>query len=283
MPFAATLSTSPIEAIRFQSCVDDKTTGTLCDWVYDTTDNRWLAESSDWLLAKPTSILVILLLAALIRLAGAPGDPADRRRRRRGHRPRRARQGPRPASCSATRWLSERRRQRAETMSSVLRSITTGVDRQRRGPDDPRRGRPADRAAAGQRRHRRRRGRLRRAVAGEGLPVRHLPDPRGPVRRRRPGRHRHGHGRHHRGGRPAGHPAARRQRRGLVRPQRRDPAGRQPQPGLVDRHRRRVGGLHRGHPAGAAADRRGRRGDGRGGRLAARRSSSRRPWPASSR
>ena len=34
-------------------------------------------------------------------------------------------------------------------------------------------------------------------------------------------------------GRPAGHPAARRRRHRLVRPQRRDPPGRQPEPGLV--------------------------------------------------
>ena len=36
-----------------------------------------------------------------------------------------------------------------------------------------------------QRRHRRRRARLRRPEPGQGLPVRHLHDPRGPVRRRR--------------------------------------------------------------------------------------------------
>ncbi len=54
----------------------------------------------------------------------------------------------------------------------------------------------------------------------------HLHDLRGPVRRRRRRRPRRGQ-RHRRGGEPAGHPAPRRQRDRLVRPQRRDPAGRQ--------------------------------------------------------
>ena len=54
-----------VDLLRLSSCVDDKTTGTFCDWVYDTTSSKWLAESSDWLLAKPVPILVILLLAAL--------------------------------------------------------------------------------------------------------------------------------------------------------------------------------------------------------------------------
>jgi small-conductance mechanosensitive channel len=128
VPFAATL-TAPIEQtvhlIRLRSCVDDNQTGTFCDWVYDRTKNRWLAESSDWLLAKPVQILVILLLAALVRFllhrvirrlaAGAaagtvPGVLAK------GH-----------GSKLITPLLSERRKQRAETMSSVLRSVTTGV------------------------------------------------------------------------------------------------------------------------------------------------------------
>ncbi len=116
MPFAAILSTSPSELIRFRSCVDDQQTGTFCDWVYDTTDNKWLAESSDWLLAKPTSIVLILLLAGLLRFlvhrvirrvaAGAaegtvPGVLAK------GH----------AGKLLGNPLLSERRRQRAETMS----------------------------------------------------------------------------------------------------------------------------------------------------------------------
>jgi small-conductance mechanosensitive channel len=126
VPFAATPSVPTIDLIRFRSCVDDKQTGTLCDWVYDRTSNKWLAESSDWLLAKPVQILVILLLAGLVRFlvhrvirriaAGAaegtvPGVLAK------GH----------ASKLLGNPLLSERRRQRAETMSSVLRSVTTGI------------------------------------------------------------------------------------------------------------------------------------------------------------
>jgi moderate conductance mechanosensitive channel len=136
VPFAANLTTLsasgvpahlPGQLLRLRSCVDDKQTGTLCDWVYSTTSNTWLAESSDWLLAKPVKILFVLLLAALIRFlvhrvirriaAGAaegtvPGVLA------RGHSGKLLKAGA---------LHSERRKQRAETMSSVLRSITTGV------------------------------------------------------------------------------------------------------------------------------------------------------------
>jgi small conductance mechanosensitive channel len=120
------MSVPTIDLIRFRSCVDDKQTGTLCDWVYDRTSNKWLAESSDWLLAKPVQILVILLLAGLVRFlvhrvirriaTGAaegtvPGVLAK------GH----------ASKLLGNPLLSERRRQRAETMSSVLRSVTTGI------------------------------------------------------------------------------------------------------------------------------------------------------------
>jgi small conductance mechanosensitive channel len=126
VPFAATPSVPTIDLIRYRSCVDDKQTGTFCDWVYDRTSNKWLAESSDWLLAKPLQILVIILLAALVRFlvhrvirriaAGAaegtvPGVLAK------SH----------AGKLLANPLLSERRRQRAETMSSVLRSVTTGI------------------------------------------------------------------------------------------------------------------------------------------------------------
>jgi len=126
VPLAAHPTIQSIDLIRFRSCVDDNQSGTFCDWVYDRTSNKWLAESSDWLLAKPVQILVILLLASLVRFlvhrvirriaAGAaqgtvPGVLAK------GH----------AGKLLGNPLLSERRRQRAETMSSVLRSVTTGI------------------------------------------------------------------------------------------------------------------------------------------------------------
>ena len=131
MPFAAVptapLSASVPEAIRFKSCVTDKETGTLCDRVYDWFGQKWLAESADWLLAKPVAILVILTIAVVIRFL------LHRVIRRLAHR---AAEGTVPGVLAkgkghkileASPLLSERRKQRADTMSSVLRSVTTGV------------------------------------------------------------------------------------------------------------------------------------------------------------
>ena len=66
---------------------------------------------------------------------------------------------------------------------------------------------------------------FRRAVAGQGLPLRAVHDRRGPVRRRRRRRPRRGQ-RDDRGGRPAGHAPALGRRHRLVRAQRSDPARR---------------------------------------------------------
>jgi len=131
VPFAAVptapLSASVPEAIRFKSCVTDKETGTLCDRVYDWFGQKWLAESADWLLAKPVAILVILTIAVVIRFL------LHRVIRRLAHR---AAEGTVPGVLAkgkghkileASPLLSERRKQRADTMSSVLRSVTTGV------------------------------------------------------------------------------------------------------------------------------------------------------------
>jgi len=114
-------------AIRFRSCVDDRQTDTLCDRVYDWTGVDWLAESADWLLAKPLAIIAILVVAVLVRLL------LHRVIRRLAHR---AAEGTVPGVLAkgaghkllgASPLLSERRKQRADTMSSVLRSVTTGV------------------------------------------------------------------------------------------------------------------------------------------------------------
>ena len=138
MPFAAaptalltavpaSLPASLPEAIRFRSCVTDKETGTLCDRVYDWFGQKWLAESADWLLAKPVAIGAILVIAVVIRFL------LHRVIRRLAHR---AAEGTVPGVLAkgkghrlieSSPLLSERRKQRADTMSSVLRSVTTGV------------------------------------------------------------------------------------------------------------------------------------------------------------
>src|SRR4051812_38506949 len=41
--------------------------GSLCRRVFDWTDNAWIANSSDWLVAKPLRIVTIFLIAVLLR------------------------------------------------------------------------------------------------------------------------------------------------------------------------------------------------------------------------
>lgn len=109
------------------ACVEE--TGTWCATVYRVTSNEWLAASADWLIAKPLRILLILLIAFLARyllrrlinrLTRPPSDDSET--------------GPallRPLRERAPGMLSgmvaERRRQRAQTLGSVLKSITTFV------------------------------------------------------------------------------------------------------------------------------------------------------------
>ncbi|GAA0619218.1 mechanosensitive ion channel [Sporichthya brevicatena] len=108
--------------------------GTLCRWVYDNLGkNETLAESSDWLIAKPAKVLLILLAAWLIRklvhraigrmcrrLADGVAQPNFARGWH--HLSRNGEE----AESEGT-LASERRAQRAATVSSVLRSIATGV------------------------------------------------------------------------------------------------------------------------------------------------------------
>ena len=135
MPFAAvptaalsaSLPTSLPEAIRFRSCVDDKQTDTLCDRVYDLTGVDWLAESADWILAKPTAIATIVVVAAVIRFL------LHRLIRRLAHR---AAEGTVPGVLAkgkghkileSSPLLSERRKQRADTMSSANASLVKRI------------------------------------------------------------------------------------------------------------------------------------------------------------
>ena len=247
---------------RLTSCVDDKRRGTLCDWVYDR-DRQQVAWPSRRTGCSPSrrrslSILVIALVVRflvhrVIRRVARPGAAE-------GTVPGVLAAGHDGQAASATSLLSERRRQRAETMSSVLRSITTVVIVTVAFVMILDVARAADRAAARQRRRRRRRARLRRAEPGQGLPVRHLHDLRGPVRRRRRGRPRRG---------TVGTVEA----VGLRVTRLRDVSGtvwyvrngeilrvgNQSQ-NWSHRHRGHAGRLHRGPPPGAAGDRRGRRG-----------------------
>ena len=109
------------------ACADDE--GTLCRFVYQLTKQGWLAGSAEWLIAKPLLVLLIAVGAVVVRfmahrainrLVASTSDdrvPAILR-------PLRDRASEHLEIGSL---LSERRRQRAQTIGSVLRSTSSAV------------------------------------------------------------------------------------------------------------------------------------------------------------
>ncbi|MEV1146047.1 mechanosensitive ion channel family protein [Micromonospora sp. NPDC049799] len=106
------------------TCLNDS----LCKGVYDLTGSVWFAEGSYWILLKPVRIGLILLLAVvarwlvhrtisrLVRTTTDAGVPTMLR-------PLRERIP--SAATEPGEFVPERRRQRAEAIGSVLRSLTT--------------------------------------------------------------------------------------------------------------------------------------------------------------
>ena len=108
-------------------CIDDQ--GTWCYQVFQVTHNEWLAASAAWLVAKPLKILLILAGAFLVRLIirkvidRITAIPRHNNRKLPALlRPLRERA---PNLLGAT--LTERRAQRAKTIGSVAKSVTTLV------------------------------------------------------------------------------------------------------------------------------------------------------------
>lgn len=107
------------------ACADEA--GTWCQRIYELTNNEWLSASADWLIAKPAKILLIILVALLVRLA--VHRAIDRlTRTSEGGSPmllRTLKEAPDALRVAAAPLLSERRTQRARTIGSVLRSVTS--------------------------------------------------------------------------------------------------------------------------------------------------------------
>ncbi|WP_223884182.1 mechanosensitive ion channel family protein [Micromonospora craniellae] len=105
-------------------CLDE----VVCQWVWKLSDSVWFAEGSYWILIKPLRIILILLLAMsarwlvhrtirrLVRTTSDAGVPTMLR-------PLRERIP--TATAEPGEFVPERRRQRAEAIGSVLRSIST--------------------------------------------------------------------------------------------------------------------------------------------------------------
>ncbi|WP_408630302.1 mechanosensitive ion channel family protein [Amycolatopsis mongoliensis] len=105
-------------------CVDDLST--LCSQVYKATGNEWLAGSANWLLTKPLKILMIVVIAFVVRLIlrrlinRVTTLPKSNGRLPALLRPLRERA---PEVLGSA--IIERRRQRAQTIGSVLKSMAT--------------------------------------------------------------------------------------------------------------------------------------------------------------
>jgi moderate conductance mechanosensitive channel len=102
--------------------------GDLCRLVEDSTHNAWLARASNWLIAKPLSILALVVVGLIIRwLLHRAIDKITAA----------AAEGPLPSVIARGRLpqiftdpssaAAQRREQRATTMGGLLKSVTTGV------------------------------------------------------------------------------------------------------------------------------------------------------------
>ncbi|QKV81224.1 mechanosensitive ion channel family protein [Amycolatopsis sp. Hca4] len=103
-----------------------KDPSTFCYQVYDVTNNAWLAGSANWLITKPVKILMIIVIAFLVRML------VRRLINRVTTLPKTGGKLPsmlRPLRERAPEVLGsaviERRRQRAKTIGSVLKSMAT--------------------------------------------------------------------------------------------------------------------------------------------------------------
>ena len=111
------------------ACADD--VGTWCQRVYDLSNNDHLARSADWLIAKPVTILLIIAVALVIRFLINRAITRLTSTTSEGRvpvllRPLRER-APDALRAAAGPLLSERRSQRARTIGSVLRSLTSFI------------------------------------------------------------------------------------------------------------------------------------------------------------
>ena len=209
-----------------------------CAAVYDWTGNETLAHGATWVIGKPLAILVIVIGAVVVRWLASKAIDRVVRRAETAPLPGRQEhlQPPGPAG-EQPRHPAQEHHHHGGVRGRLRDGALRGRDERRPDPGQRRRAGPGHR--------------LRRPEPRQGLPVRRDDDDRGPVRRRRRRRPRRGH-RHRRERRAAGHPRPRRRRHRLVRPQRRDPASRQPEPELGPHRARHLGELRRGPQSGHA-------------------------------
>jgi small-conductance mechanosensitive channel len=122
-----------------EACGDSP--GLLCRWVYELTDSTGLADFTDWLVAKPLKVALILLIAYVVNrvirraIRRMVENMAEERRQRAEERRRQEIEDGRFAALRARaaekaqflKMQGERSEQRAYALGSVLRSITALV------------------------------------------------------------------------------------------------------------------------------------------------------------
>lgn len=119
-------SSSLSSVLEKPACADQA--GTWCQRIFDLTKNETLSRSADWMIAKPAAILAILVSALLIRALLHRAITRLTHSSAEGMVPGLLR----PLKERATEslispLLSERRSQRAKTIGSVLRSLTSFI------------------------------------------------------------------------------------------------------------------------------------------------------------
>lgn len=114
MPVAASPTTDPTATtIEINPCESGET---ICNAVFDITGNRALADYSDVLIGRPLVLIGLLLLAVTIRWVAHKAI---------GRIVTRAAKGVLPDRVNLV--ATERRRQRAEAMGSLFKSVVTGL------------------------------------------------------------------------------------------------------------------------------------------------------------
>jgi small conductance mechanosensitive channel len=106
---------------------DPAEAGSLCRKVYDWTGQEWLGSFADWLVAKPLTIALIVVVAIVVRALIHRAIRRLARKAAEGTVPGVLHRGPAASLLGSSPLVSARRKQRADTMASVLGSITTGV------------------------------------------------------------------------------------------------------------------------------------------------------------
>jgi moderate conductance mechanosensitive channel len=100
----------------------------LCKWVLKVTEIEWLAGSANLLIAKPAHIVGLLVIAVGIRWVAHRLIERLANKASEGGVPGVIQRGKsRPGAVEASRIASERRKQRSNTMASLLKSIVTAV------------------------------------------------------------------------------------------------------------------------------------------------------------